>query len=291
MKRLRSTLVSLLFGLCLFCVPQSAIAAPDPVSTVDTFAKHAEGWPITIGFFSLIALLGGFFYWLLFKAWPKWLEEQEKTRAQREAEGDKTRTHIQGLLTEKEKAAAAIVADERAASRERHGEIVGQVSGRVSTVDSKVDRLHEKVDGVQRTVGAIAAKIGVGTVIVLALLGVATSTVLSSARLRLALEHTIGNGRYPVMSQNHDMTSRASEERSALAGGEIALKCDPKCEKGFYCDTKTGRCKEEGKGTAKKPPAEKTAVSAVPDGGHSAGHLASLASFAEAVCSRREGCL
>jgi len=273
--------------------------SPATVATVDAVARHAEGWPITVGFFTLIALLAGFFYWLLFKFWPKWQDEQEKTRAQREAEGEKTRAHIQGLLSEKDKVAAALIADERAASRERHQELTEKVADRVVRVEGKVDRLsdkheqlHAKVESVERRASAIAAKIGVSAVIVLALVGAATAAVLSVPQLEAALRVTIGAGRYPVMHHTHI---------DQLAGEPVALKCDPRCEKGFYCDTRSGKCKEETKGEAKKP-GQGDKRAALPDGGHSsinqrlallACHTSSGAASCVAVslCDRRGGCL
>ena len=274
--------------------------SPATVATVDAVARHAEGWPITVGFFTLIALLASFFYWLLFKFYPKWVEEQEKTRAQREAEGEKTRTHIQGLLSEKDKIAAALIADERAASKERHQELTEKVADRVVRVEGKVDRLsdkheqlHAKVESVERRASAIAAKIGVSAVIVLALVGAASAAVLSVPQLQAALHETIGEGRYPVMHHTHAHEQLASEA--------LTLKCDPRCEKGFYCDPRSGKCKEETKGEARKPgQGDKSA--ALPDGGHSSlsqqlallachARAGAVACVASSLCDRRGGCL
>ena len=287
----------------------SAPAASEAISAVDTFARHAEGWPITVGFFCFLALFAALLYVLLFRFWPTWQAEQEKTRNQRESEGEKTRQHIQTVLAGKDQATIELVSGERDAGKVRHAEIVGQVSSRVATVESKVDRLqdrheklHEKVEDVQRKASAIAAKIGVVSVIVLALVGAATSAALSSPRLRGALDRTIGEGRYPSLRICADCAKLA-------AADTVALKCDPKCSAGWYCDTKTGTCKEEKKDTAKKQPDKTAAVPApIPtqtpangngDGGHSAirfAHLACLADdyrrcIASALCDRRGGCL
>lgn len=264
--------------------------SPATVATVDAVARHAEGWPITVGFFTLIALLASFFYWLLFKFWPKWQDEQEKTRAQREAEGEKTRAHIQGLLSEKDKVAAGLIADERAASRERHQELTEKVADRVVRVEGKVDRLsdkheqlHAKVESVERRASAIAAKIGVSCLIALSLVGAVDGAAVGVRQIR--------DGLY-----------RQDHLAASLAGNDaVAIKCDPRCEKGFYCDTKSGKCKEETKGEAKKPKqGDKSA--ALPDGGHSSlsqqlallachARAGAVACVASSLCDRRGGCL
>ena len=86
-----------------------------------------------------------------------------------------------------------------------------------------------------------------------------------------------------------------------LASEALALKCDPRCEKGFYCDMKSGKCKEETKGEARKPGhGDKSA--ALPDGGHSSlsqqlallachARAGAVACVASSLCDRRGGCL
>lgn len=139
------------------------LAGPDAstVSAAETFVRHAEAWPITVGFFCFLALLGGLAYWLLFRFWPDWKAEQEKTRLQREAEGEKTRTHIAGLMSARGLEAKEEVAAERAAGKERHSEIVRDISGRV-------EKLHEDVRTISRKTGEIATKLGLPLAFLLA---------------------------------------------------------------------------------------------------------------------------
>lgn len=157
------------------------LAGPDAstVSAAETFVRHAEAWPITVGFFCFLALLGGLCYWLLFRFWPDWKAEQEKTRLQRETEGEKTRTHIAGLMAARGAEAKEEVAAERSAGKERHKEIVDSVSG-------KIDRLNDKLDTVARKTGEIAVKLGVPTLILLACVALGSRAVTLADRKREA---------------------------------------------------------------------------------------------------------
>ena len=94
---------------------------PDPstVQLVNDGLKHAESFPITIGFFILIGMFVGFFYWLLFRFYPFYRDEQEKNRLAREIEGEKTRNHLAGILAARDEKAAAAIADERSAGQQR----------------------------------------------------------------------------------------------------------------------------------------------------------------------------
>lgn len=287
----------------LATLAQAAPAIPpirsdkDAVGVIDAFARHAEAWPITVGFFCFLALLAGLLYWLLFRFWPTWQAEQKETRAHREAEGEKFRSSLQAVLHEKDKSAAASVAEERAAGKERHSEIVGQVSGRVDRIEGKMDKLvdkheqlHAKVESVERKASAIAAKVGVLAVVVLALAGAASSAVMSIPRLRVALGHTLGASRYPACvscktDRSEPVVIRLVEDTKKT------IKCDPACSKGFYC-CGTNKCCEEKKDTAGGGKGG-TAITTgpVPDGGHSAGRIASFAPVASGWCDRRRGCL
>lgn len=139
--------------------------APDAVTALETFAKHAESAPIIVGFFCFVGLFGGLMYWALFRFWPQWLVEQEKTRALREAEGEKLRAHVAGLMSSRGQEAKEEVAAERSASRERHSEIVGEIS-------TRVERLHDDVRSISRKTGEIAAKLGVPILLLLITVGV-----------------------------------------------------------------------------------------------------------------------
>ena len=123
-------------------------SAVDPVQAGTEFARHAEGWPITVGFFLIFGLFALAFAWLLFRGWPQWLAEQATSRAHREIENEKTRLHLDTALANGRKEAVEAVAAERTAAKERHAEIVGRVS-------DKVDKLHEKVDGLHQRTGFV----------------------------------------------------------------------------------------------------------------------------------------
>lgn len=234
------------------------LAAIDPISAGNEFARHAEGWPMTVGFFMMFALFAAAFAWVLMRGWPQWLTEQQTSREHRERENDKMRTHIDTMLGAARSDAAKAVDAERTASDKRHEAIVTRVV-------EKVDRLHEKVDEQARRTGAIAAKLGVGALVAL-VLGAAVYGMLQRPPIDPALAESCN----PPCS--------------------VGQKCSgspPKCvedKKDLPAVTKPR--------PPKKPEAEPNKVATVPDGGHSAARRVVFVNLATVACnSRHEVCL
>lgn len=132
------------------------LAAIDPVAVAESYVSHAEKWPVTIGFFTLlvgfIALLAGVAYflrWLAQVGWPAYLAQQERNVTSREAEGEKTRKHIADLMAGRDAAAASAITD----AHSKIGAKVDEVHQDVRDLHSK----HDKLDTVLRT---IAIKVG-----------------------------------------------------------------------------------------------------------------------------------
>lgn len=233
-----------------------ASAAVDPVQAGSEFARHAEGWPITIGFFLMFGLFAVFFLLLLVKGWPQWLTEQATNRAHREAENEKTRSHIDSMLTGSRKEAADLVAAERAAAKERHAEIVGRVS-------DKVDKLHENVDKLHQRTGAIAAKLGI-TGFVALIVGAALLGLLRVAAPLPALVAETCNPPCP-------------------AGQKCSGSSPARCVEDKKDQPAVGKPQPRPPRNESKP----GAVAAMPDGGHSAKRYLSYATLATALCDQR----
>ena len=125
---------------------------PIPQSTVETALVHAEKWPMTVGFFLAIALMGALAYWLLFKFWPAWLAEQEKHRE-----------HLAKALAQR-----GVEAQEDIAAASKLHE--SQQTTLVKELGGRIDKTHEKIGEVHAKVHAIATKIGV-TVFAVCLFG------------------------------------------------------------------------------------------------------------------------
>ena len=121
-------------------------------SAVETALVHAEKWPMTVGFFLAVALMGALAYWLLFKFWPAWLLEQEKHRE-----------HLAKALAQR---GAEAQEDITAASKLHES----QQTTLVKELGGRIDKTHEKLGEVHAKVHAIAAKIGV-TVFAICLFG------------------------------------------------------------------------------------------------------------------------
>ena len=228
----------------------ATLAAVDPVAVGNDFARHAEGAPITVGFFMLFFLFAAALAWLLLKAWPQWLTEQATNRTHHKAENEKTRAHMDSMMN-----------GERAASKERHSEIVGRVS-------DKVDKLHEKIDGLHSRTGAIAAKLGITTV---------TALIVAGALLGLL---------------------RVSAPSPIVEPTQTAETCNPPCSTGQKCSGSPPHCVEDKKDLpavtkpAPKPSNEPKRAATLPDGGHSAKQFKSYATLVSVLCnSRVEVCL
>lgn len=185
------------------------MTTPDPqtIQAANDFAKHAESYPITIGFFSLIAMIGCLGFWLLFRFWPTWREEQEKNRTSRENEQEKNRAHIAGLVASVRQEAKDALEAERSAAATRHKELTDGISGNVA-------KLSEKVDENSRRLGLIAAKLGIGILLILCVAGGAAGIIVTHAKHRAYL----------------------------------AAACDPPCNEGYVCCTQVNGprkcCKE-----------------------------------------------
>ena len=265
---------------------------PDPstVQLVNDGLKHAESFPITIGFFILIGMFAGFFYWLLFRFYPVYRDEQEKNRLAREIEGEKTRNHLAGILAARDEKAAAAIADERSAGQQRHTEIVKEIG-------ESVEKLHEKTDTTHRHLTLVLAKLGVTTVLIMC----------------LSLSFSLGRLSTQVQRREPQLVRQLAQPEPPTM---LAESCSPPCPNGEYCCGKSARgadhqgCCEEKSGTAGS---QMTCVEPPPttdDGEHGskpqplplpkpphkqpvsfdAERLAS-AHFADAACARRMGCL
>ncbi len=251
------------------------------IQLVNDGLKHAESFPITIGFFILIGMFVGFFYWLLFRFYPFYRDEQEKNRLAREIEGEKTRNHLAGILAVRDEKAAAAIADERSAGQQRHTEIVKEIG-------ESVEKLHEKTDTTHRHLTMVLAKLGVTTVLVVC----------------LSLSYMLGR---------LSVSQLAALKRTTPPPPTLAATCNPPCPSGEYCCGKSARgadhqgCCEEKSGTAGSQmtcaePAPKTdgerpkPTPPLPPSPHKpvsygVGHRLARAHFADAACSRRMGCL
>lgn len=121
-------------------------------SAVETALIHAEKWPMTVGFFLAIGLMGALAYWLLFKFWPAWLLEQEKHRE-----------HLTNALAKRGVEAQEDIAAAAKLHESQQTTLVKELGGRI-------DKTHEKIGEVHAKVHAIAAKIGV-TIFAICLFG------------------------------------------------------------------------------------------------------------------------
>lgn len=257
---------------------------PDPstVQIVNDGLKHAESFPITIGFFVLIVMFAAFFYWLLFRFYPVYIGEQEKNRVAREVEGEKTRLHLANILAARDEKAAQAVDAERTAGQQRHTEIVKEIG-------DSVEKLHAKTDTTHRHLSLVLAKLGVAAVLLFC----------------LSLSYSIGR-----------LTAQLGGRRGANSTTKptiVAESCSPACPDGEYCCGKSARgadhrgCCEEKSGTAGsqmscvEPTPTTDSAKQVPllppqqpqpnkPVSFDAQRLAST-HLADATCSRRMGCL
>ena len=112
-------------------------------STVETALTHAEKWPMTVGFFLAVGLMGALAYWLLFKFWPAWLLEQEKHRE-----------HLAKALAQR-----GVEAQQDIGAVQRLHE--SQQTSLVKELGGRIDKTHERVTDVHEVVKQIAQKVGV----------------------------------------------------------------------------------------------------------------------------------
>ena len=113
-------------------------------STVETALVHAEKWPMTVGFFLAIGLMGALAYWLLFKFWPQWQLEQEKHRE-----------HLSKALQQRGAEAQQDIAVASKLHESQQSQLVKELGGRL-------DKTHDQVTDVHEVVKQIAQKVGVG---------------------------------------------------------------------------------------------------------------------------------
>lgn len=262
---------------------------PDPttIQLANDGLKHAESYPITIGFFILIGMFACFFYWLLFRFYPTYRDEQEKNRLAREVEGEKTRTHLAQILAARDEKAAAAVDAERSAGQQRHTEIVKEIG-------ESVEKLHEKTDTTHRHLTLVLAKLGVTTVLVVC----------------LSFSFMLGRLSVPQLA----VWKRPNPVPPPVL---LAETCNPPCPNGEYCCGKSARgadhqgCCEEKSGTAgsqmtcaepepktdgeqskRSMPTPPLSPSPQKPVSYGVGHARlARAHFADAGCSRRMGCL
>lgn len=183
----------------------AAVAAVDGTAAAETFVKHAESYPITVGFFVLLgcflSLLAGIavaLRWAARTYWPRYLEQQERNVVSRETEGEKTRAHIADLMKSRGEEAAADV-------RGAHSEIgvkveavqrsIVDVSGKVADVSGKVDKVDARISGIHAVVKALASKQGITILaFVLSSAAAAYTTAYTSSRLTQTTSYTCDPG-------------------------------------------------------------------------------------------------
>lgn len=127
-------------------------------ATIETTLIHAEKYPITVGFFVLVGLFAAGLYWLLFRFWPQWREEQDKHHA----EAEKTRLHMSELLKQRGNEAAEDIARERELARVQHEATVREISGAVERLDARVSGVHDIVKSIASKIGAAIVLLFIG---------------------------------------------------------------------------------------------------------------------------------
>lgn len=142
-------------------VPQ--IVTPATVSAVDMGLKHAEGWPMTVGFFVFLTAFIGLLWWLAFRFYPSWKEEQEKNRLHKETEGEKFRTSLASAFEQTKAQTTAEMEKVRKDGEER----IRDVSGRVDRISTKIETIDGDVRTIKSDVASIARKVlaGVGVLV------------------------------------------------------------------------------------------------------------------------------
>lgn len=172
-------------------------------ATTDKVLNWAIQAPLTVAFFLLLVAIGYIGRWVIRDAFPKWLDEQEKSRKLRVDENDKTRAHLKDALDSRGKEAAADIADAHA----KIGTKVDAVHTAVADMSGKVDKVDAKISGVHALIKALASKQGVGVVLVL---------VVSAALATLATSRILAS---------------------------TAFTCDPKCKAPSFCCQKDVCCR------------------------------------------------
>lgn len=192
------------------------LTAVDPTVTVtpattDRVVNWAIQAPLTVAFFLLLGAIGYIGRWVIRDAWPKWLEENEKTRTQREVENEKTRLHLEKVLDKRGEESTLDVADAHA----KIGGEVRAVRDDVAVVSGKVDKVDAKISGVHALVKALASKQGFGVVVLLALSGLAA---VVGTRLYASVSYTCNpTCAAPAYCCRKDVCCRNANASSACA--------------------------------------------------------------------------
>lgn len=139
------------------------------VQAAETFARHAEGWPMTVGFYVMLAMIAGIFAWVVFKFFPTWKTEGEANRQHKEKENDRFQATLLAALKERGDQAQRDVEAERRLAQAQSDNISREIGGRVDRLGDKVDDVSEDVDelkGEMKSMGgvlrSVASKLGVG---------------------------------------------------------------------------------------------------------------------------------
>lgn len=270
-------------------IPAPTIPGAEHAQTAAEFLRHAEGWPITVGFFMLLLILGALFAWLALKAFPEWLRQQEANRLHATNEQEKRQVYVTGLLAERGKEASADLQAANQLASLKHESIVKEIGGKVERVQDDVRQVRGDVQSVamdvkavaQRT-HALAAKLGVSILAILTLGGASSSIVwVRAARHAAAVI---------VVSAAHERYADADDAK-------VRIKCDPACAKGQHCcgenkccldksDTAGGTGKQPDKAAKAKPvPVNKDPLK--PHTPQSATSFAALSHLASSLCDRR----
>lgn len=266
-------------------LPTTAIT--EHTQSVSEFLRHAEGWPITVGFFMLLVILAGLFTWLSLKAFPAWLQQQEANRAHATLEQDKRQAHQLAMLAAARMDAAADLKAAHELAETQHRHITGDVSGKVERVQEDVKSLRSDMSNVRNDVQnlaqkthSIAAKLGVSILAILTLGGAGSTVVWVRAARHAAA----------VVA----FTAVASRTKVADADdAKVRIKCDPACAVGQHCCGENKCCQNKSETATKQPDkAAKTKPAPASTKPSSAIGFASLRHFASGMCdSRKEVCL
>lgn len=133
-------------------------------SSIDLALKHAEGWPITVGFFSLVIIIAAAFYWLLFRFYPSWQAAQAQRAANMTAEAEKTRQHMSEVLNARGAEASKdvkAIADAIGIKVDHMAKDCADVEAMTRELTGKFSEVHTKVSGIHDLVRAMASKTGV----------------------------------------------------------------------------------------------------------------------------------
>lgn len=109
-------------------------------SNIDTALKHAEGWPITVGFFFMVVIMAAALYWLLFRFYPSWQAAQATRAANLAAEAAATRQHMTDVLNA------------------RGAEATKDVQSITTAIGNKVDNIAKDIDGVEALTRDLSGK-------------------------------------------------------------------------------------------------------------------------------------